>query len=207
LRAGTTSGITVNTAGQVTARTALVSGDLPAATTTAAGALKSPWLFTATADKTVANTTTETSLVGTGVGTLTLPANCLTAGRSVRVTARGYVTNRNAAEIDFKLKLGGATIATIGAHPPSSTNPDQGWEANLVLTCRTTGVSGTAIGQGSFAFYDSGTLLLTWQASGETSTVTVDTTGTLATDLTATWDTIDPQNTITCTNCTIELIG
>jgi hypothetical protein len=84
--AGTTSGITVNTAGQVTARTALVSGDLPAATTTAAGALKSPWLFAATADKTVANTTTETSLVGTGVGTLTLPANCLTAGRSVRVT-------------------------------------------------------------------------------------------------------------------------
>jgi hypothetical protein len=63
----------VNTAGQVTARTALY---LPAATTTAVGALKSPFLFVATADKTVTNTTTETSLVGTGVGTTTLPANC-----------------------------------------------------------------------------------------------------------------------------------
>ena len=53
------------------------------------GALPASVIYRQTADKTVANTTTETSIIGTGVGTLPLPANFLIPGRTLRLTFEG----------------------------------------------------------------------------------------------------------------------
>src|SRR5207247_672231 len=47
-------------------------------------------LFTGTQTVTVANTVTETSLMPTGQGSLTLPAAYLTAGKTVRFRCKGF---------------------------------------------------------------------------------------------------------------------
>lgn len=207
VKAGPTSG------GAATpAYRALIADDLPAATVTAVGAVKSPWLFTATADKTVANTTTQTSLIGTGVGTLTLPANCLTAGRSVRIKLYGFYEARNNVDtLNFRAKLGSTVVtSTLLTDLDLSGSTNVYWELEAIITCRTVGVSGTVVGQiRMLHFADDPSANDTVFGTGNftTNAVTVDTTGTLALDLTGEWSSAEVENTITSTNATVELLG
>ena len=76
----------------------------------------------------------------------------------------------------------------------------------LMVTTRTVGVSGTVMPQGVAQFYDPNNSVLVYGGTNNTSTVTLNTTGTLAADLTATWDVADAGNTITCTNLTMQYI-
>lgn len=46
-------------------------------------------LFTSTATQTVASTVTETTILGTGSGSLTIAANYLTVGKLLRLYIRG----------------------------------------------------------------------------------------------------------------------
>jgi len=76
--AGTTSGITFNSAGHITAITALTATDLPAGTTTAKGAVSIP----------------SGALSVSGAGALTHDTSGITAGTYAKVTvdARGHIT-------------------------------------------------------------------------------------------------------------------
>ncbi len=69
-------------------------------------------LFSQTSNVTVANTTTETSLLGTGIGSATLPANFAVAGRAIRVRSYGYISNTATTTSKLKIKLGNETIIT-----------------------------------------------------------------------------------------------
>jgi hypothetical protein len=65
----------------------------------------------ATTVKTTANTTTATTIFGTGVGTLTLPANFAVAGRTVRIRAGGiYSTDGAGRTIAFTMKFGATRL-------------------------------------------------------------------------------------------------
>ena len=159
-------------------------------------------IFTATADKTVANTTTETSLFGTGVGTLTLPANFFVAGRTIRARVRGYVSDTGSPTMQARVKLGAVVIASVtsGAIIATGTRP---FVVEAVLTCRTTGATGAFIGQIYEQYGSTGGA----DYSVTSATVAVDTTASNALDVMLTWSAADALNTATITNATVEVLN
>lgn len=161
--------------------------------------------FAQTADQTIANTTTETTCFGSGVGALTLPANELVVGKTIRIKLVGRIsTSATPGSVTVKLKLGSAVIASR-TFTPSANLAGRHLQIEAVITCRSTGVSGTVMGQGltTIVFLDTTTLGHYMQA---TSPTTVDTTISQAIDVTWDWGTASASNTVTFTNAEVELL-
>lgn len=164
-------------------------------------------VFTQTATVTVANTVTETTLVGSGVGTTTLPAAFFVAGKTIRVRARGYRSTESiiGGAITLKVKAGSTALATC-IEPMASVNlTSEEWTLEYEFTCRTTGASGTVIGQGTVGFATEDGFSI--RALKNTATVTIDTSASQAVSVTAQWDSADAANTISCTNLTVEVLN
>lgn len=160
-------------------------------------------IFTQTASVTVANNSAETTLVGSGVGTMTLPANFLTVGKTIQVIAGGfYGTDAVAPNMILRLKLGSTTILQqdAGGTLAAGIGNDRGWMFNGEFTIRAVGASGTAIGTGIAWFSIGGTAQKSYPFQMLAVSATFNTTGTLALALTADWDVADSDNTITCTH-------
>lgn len=170
---------------------------------TAKTGVASSVLFTQTQTKTVANTITESALTGTGVGTLTLPANFLIAGRTLKITASGIHSATGNPNITIKIKFGSTVILSTGA-VASGNSTNAAFEAQGLITCYTTGGTGTVWSQGFYR--ETGGGVNTFGMSN-TSTVTVDTTATQAITITVTWGTADPGNTILCSNVVVEALN
>ncbi len=165
-------------------------------------------VFVATADATVGNTIDEGTLIGSGVGSLTLPAAFFTVGRTLRIHSSGHHSATGTATITLRVKLGSVEVlASAPFYPMSvSTKP---WSIDTEITCRSTGASGTVMAQGVFRYYtesepDNGESCF---PMGGTTTVTIDTTGTLAVNMTADWGTAAVGNTITGTNVSLEIMN
>jgi hypothetical protein len=101
-------------------------------------------LFAQTANSTpITNTTTETSLINGGVGTLTVPANGFTVGDSFRLDMGGVMSAQNNNTITIRLKSGSVSFGDSGAMVmPSITN--QVWYLTTTFTVRSIGASGVA---------------------------------------------------------------
>lgn len=158
--------------------------------------------FTGTADATVANTTAETSIVPTGVGTVTLPANFLIAGKTIRVTITGYCGSTSLPTWSLKIKFGSTVLATTTAFS-ATVSANSGFIITGLITCRTTGVSGTIVAGGFFS-YDA---ISSGHNFVKTTTTTVDTTATQLVDVSMTWGTANAANTITSQALTIEALN
>lgn len=156
-------------------------------------------IFTQTATKTIANTGTETTIFTTGVGSLTLPANYLTAGKTLLIFAAGYFgTMGSSGGLDIRVKFGSTTLAS-GQQLVSSSDDNTGWCMFALITCRTTGAPGTVIAQGA-AFRGS-----TFTPLVSTGTTNVTTTGALTPDVTA--DFTPTDDTINITNAFVILLN
>lgn len=167
-------------------------------------------IFTQTANATITNTTTETTLLGSGVGTKTLPAGSLVIGKTIRIKACGFYSTDGAAagNLTFNLKIGGTTVCTTGARTAVNGAANYYWEIEAEITCRTTGGGGTVFAQAKFLHQEDATTYnaFIWPLIN-TATDTVDTTASNALDLTVTWGTADSDNTITCSNSSIEVLN
>ncbi len=157
-------------------------------------------LFVATADVTVADTVTETTLVGTGEGSITIPADRLDAGRRIIVKAGGHLSDTGTPTLEIKITIGGTEVATTGAMTLNGTITEAGWWLEVIITCRSAGASGTVVASGLFE-YDDGTQ----HDLVKTSTTTIDTTGTNDVDVTAAWGTADTSNTVTLQTLVVAL--
>src|SRR5262245_52672313 len=80
------------------------------------GSAGSP-LFVQTATGSTVNAASDTTILGTGVGSLTIPANWFTtAGTVLDVRASGvYTTSGAPPTFQLKLKLGGTTVGQTAA--------------------------------------------------------------------------------------------
>lgn len=161
---------------------------------------KDETLFTQTASVTVANTTTETTLIGSGVGSATLPAGYLQAGKTIKIKMMGYHSSTGSPLITMKVKLGSTVILTTGTHS-SHNDTNKLVELTGLITCRSTGASGTVFGQGVFEEVGA---TLDRVGMVNTGTSTVDTTTTQALSITVTWGTANAGNTLTATNIVLE---
>jgi hypothetical protein len=151
--------------------------------------------FVQTASKVVASTVAETTLVAAGVGSMTLPANKLAVGKTLFITAGGFISDTATPTFRVRVKIGGVLILDTGAVTFSGTIANNQWSIVAAITCRTAGVGGTVIGQGSFREEPDNRA-----GMANLAPVVVDTTIANLVDVTWEWGTSDPANTITCTN-------
>lgn len=163
-------------------------------------------IFNQNSSVTVANTTTETSLLGTGLGSATLPANFATAGRSIRVRSYGYISNTDTPSATLRIKVGSVTILTSTGSLPSGLS-DALVEFDFTFRFATIGATGTIIGQGSTKITSGAFVSSVGRALVMTAPVTIDTTVGNLLDVTYQWGTASASNTITMTNATIEVIA
>ncbi len=160
-------------------------------------------LFTQTADATVANTVTETTLVGTGVGSMTLPANFFAVGKTLRIKMHGYHSSTASPTIRIKVKLGSTVVLDTTA-VGSKNGTNEAVEMDGVITCRTTGATGTVYSQGQYHELQNPAVDAPML---NTTATTIDTTASQVVAITAEWGTADPGNTITSTNLVLEVLN
>jgi hypothetical protein len=159
--------------------------------------------YVGTADATVANTVTETTLVGAGWGSATVPANQLYAGAAVRVRASGVLSCTGTPTLNIKLKVGATVLVSTGAVALAGTVSNSAWMFEGLIICRTAGAGGTVRVQGRF-WFDNAAHAGLMEGMPSTTTAAVDTTAANTLDLTATWGTAAAGNTITCSGAVIE---
>lgn len=158
-------------------------------------------IATATQDGTaVANTTTE-SIVFPNI---TIPANFLQDGRTLRLTAYGKHSTTATPTITFAIRFGGVSgtlLATTEAITTGSGVSNANWMINATIQVRTNGATGTLLVMGHAAVHTSATAVAqnVFGVSGfdAPAAVTVDLTADAALSLTADWSAASSSNTLT----------
>jgi hypothetical protein len=161
-------------------------------------------LFAQTQSVAVTANGTEGTLIGTGSGSVTLPANFFSVGKTIRVKASGFYTRTAGDDLRVRIYLGATTILDTAVQDPSTVT-GFGWRFESDITCRTTGAPGTVMGQGRLELSTSATASANWQLVNTGAAIGVTTTGALAVNLTALWG--GAGNSFTCTNLTIEAVN
>lgn len=101
-------------------------------------------LFSQTANSVaVTNTTTETTLLDGGEGSLTIPANGFAVGDSFSGTLAGHISAANNNTVRIRVKAGAVVLGDTGVITlPSIT--DKHWMMELRFTIRAIGAAGVA---------------------------------------------------------------
>lgn len=145
-----------------------------------------PPVFVQTANVVVTNTTTETTLIGTGFGSSTLAAGYFSvAGSILRVHIQFAQTAAAGDNSTIRLKLGGTAFAAFAMGTTASHA--YGCIVDVIFTAQSVGVSGTIQGRpGAIICSDTfgGGSISIVPGSTLTTNVTLNTTTALAFDFT-----------------------
>lgn len=110
--------------------------------------------YAQTANSATINTTGEQSIVGTGVGSLSIPANIFAVGDSFHGKMGGLINATGGggrSEFTLNIKTGTTVLASTGVFDlDNATN--QGWEVELDFTIAAIGATGTICTNGNFAY-------------------------------------------------------
>jgi membrane-bound inhibitor of C-type lysozyme len=157
-------------------------------------------IYTQTSSVTVTNTVTETSVLNS---TITLPANTLNIGKTIRFKLSGLHSAVSSPTIRIKVKLGTTIILDTTAVTTSNlTNGIVVIEGDI--TCRTTGTSGSVYGQGLYNEYGTTN---NFNQMINTGATTINTTTSQVLDVTVTWGTASVSDSLTITNGCVEIIN
>lgn len=159
-------------------------------------------VFSNTASKDVINTTTQTSIIGTGVGVTTQAANSLTASKGLAFLASGVLTTASSSPgtLTVRFYLGGSAVLTTVALSPAagiggSVSYEGMWELRCLVKVLTTGATGTARVWGEFVYYSSdGVPHHHSLLNANSFTIVIDTTGSLSVDASVEWSTANASN-------------
>lgn len=164
-------------------------------------------LFTQTGTKTVAATTSETSIIGMGMGTTLVAASAWVVGKSWRLQIRGLysVPLLNLGTLTFRVKFGTVTISSGVAASLLANISNAPFVGESLITCRSTGSSGTVTSMGGITYGvgNNSPANSTIVNNGSTP-VTVDTTADMSVDVTVQWSNNTAGNTISSLNVTLE---
>jgi hypothetical protein len=166
-------------------------------------------LFAQTADGgPVTATTVETTIIGPGVGTLTVPANGFQIGDSFTCALDGVITCLGSATLHVRVRtLAGVLLADTGIIAMEAAT-NKSWLINLYFTIRTLGGAGTAsISSGGLFSYikNSGTNFEGYVLSNVNNT-TFNTTIDNTLVITVQWNTTNAGNSILSRNFTLTKI-
>ena len=111
-----------------------------------------------TQSATLTNTTTETSIVGTGAGSLTIAANGYVVGDSYHAKIGGVISAQNNDTITIRIKKGSTVLATTGTLTLEAVT-NMAWECEIDFTVSAIGATGSMCTNGNFAYNrDTGSL-------------------------------------------------
>lgn len=159
--------------------------------------------FTQTADKTFGNTTDETSIVGTGLGSVSFPANYFKYGKKLRITGWGVVSGASGTATTLKIKLGNTTITTNTSNLPTTLSNVK-FDIAIDLTVRSTGTTGTVVCGGTTTIHASiGFGTATTRNFRTETPVEIDTTQALKLDATYQFGVASESNTITLSDLSV----
>ncbi len=164
-------------------------------------------LWKQTSPVTITNSITETSAIGTGNGSLTIPATPVT-GTTYRIYARGYYSTQAVISptLTINVYLGGVKIATgtVSSFLISSANKLFYMAIDFQVTA-----ANTLYAQGGFYYYGATTELMYVAPMSLTSmaSATVNLAQSNALTITYTWGTAASTNTITTKTVTFEQLN
>ena len=151
---------------------------------------KNSRLYTQTSDSTpITNTTTESSLIGTGLGSLSIPSNVFQVGDTFRVVMGGRLTNGNNEDLTLRVKSGSVILADSGLQS-LTTHSDDTFKIEIDFTIRNTGTTGVGniITLGTFqTIKKNSSEILGFEFTDQNNT-TFDTTVPNTLDITLEWD-------------------
>ena len=157
--------------------------------------------FAQTNTITVVNTVTETSLIGTGQGTLTIPSNIFPIGGSYIVEGGGVMSCLNNSLLTMRIYGGPSPGTTLLGTIPTLTIPTstgKWWGISLYFTVRTLGGPGVASISARAVYsqnVDTGNDLF-GSSFHTVNNTTFDTTISNTLRITAQWGAADPGNSI-----------
>lgn len=155
-------------------------------------------IFAQTANSTpVTATTTETTLLDGGVGSLTVPANGFAVGDSFLGTLAGHISAQNNDTIRIKIKSGAAILGDTGLITlPSITSKH--FNIELRFTIRTIGAAGVAsiASFGQFTYSKNSGNQFEGADFSTINTTTFDTTISNTLDITVQWGSNNANNNI-----------
>lgn len=167
-------------------------------------------IFTATADRTVTNTTSESTILGTGIGTLTLPSDFFNVGKTIRLRVGGVYSTPLAAtpSLVIKVKYGSTVLATVTTTSLLSGATNLEFDGEILITCRSTGGSGTVMVHGDIEYATGiGGTISVDPLNNAGATTTINTTTSNALDITVTWDTATATRIAKSTSVTVEVLN
>lgn len=166
-------------------------------------------LFAQTGDSAVVSATTvETSVIGAGVGTLSVPANGFRVGDSFLASLDGVLTCINTATIHIHVRTtGGALLIDTGVID-LDTSTSRPWLLNLYFTIRQIG--GTTVASissgGLFSYLKDSGLTYEGYPLSEVNNTTFDTTIINTLSVNVQWNTDNVGNQIFSRNFTLTKV-
>jgi hypothetical protein len=166
-------------------------------------------LYSQTGDSvTVSATTVETSIIGTGVGTLTVPANGFSVGDSFTAFLDGLISCVGTATLHIHVKtLTGVILADTGVIAMDTTT-SKSWLLNLYFTIRNIG--GTTVASissgGLFSYIKNSGINFEGYVLSTVNNTTFDTTIDNTLVITTQWNTTNTGNQIFSRNFTLSKI-
>lgn len=155
-------------------------------------------LYAQTANSTIITATVaETSLIGTGVGTLIVPANGFSIGNSFRADLGGVLNAKNGDTIRIRVKSGSVVLGDSGPQTLPATTNDI-WQLSINFTVRQIGSAGVAsiVTLGEFHNTKSSNGQQEGFAFNTVNSTTFNTTITNTLDVTAEFSSTSPLNSI-----------
>ena len=170
------------------------------AVTVAGGAL-----YTAIYGAGFSNSNAETSLFNSGLGNRALPANYLTQGRMLRVTAYGSYSTAGAApgNISLLLYIGTTVVASSGPLPAAVGVGGRMWTLDCMILAQTSGSSGQVVARGQHVRYSTSSASVSYEFGGG-APVTIDTTAAQAVGLNWKFDTASTSSSVTMLHFALE---
>ena len=151
-------------------------------------------LFSQTGSSTpVSGTTVETSIIGSGAGTLSVPINGFRVGDSFNGKLNGHISCVGTATIQIRVKANSVLLGDTGVIA-LDTSTNKHWQLDLNFTIRSIGSVGSIVSYGSFGYIkNSG---LNFEGSNFVTITPLDTTILNTIDITVEWNTNNSGNSI-----------
>ena len=156
-------------------------------------------LFSQTGNSTpITGTTTETTLIDGGVGTLSVPANGFQVGDSFRVVMSGIVDATNNEDLQIRVKANSVVLLDSGLQDLGSSVIDDTWSLYVDFTIRAIGAAGVAeiASIGEFRYLKTNNGSVQGFGFNTVNNTTFDTTIPNTLDITAQWGSTDLGNSI-----------
>jgi hypothetical protein len=146
---------------------------------------------------TVSGTTTESTLIDGGLGTLSVPANGFSVGDSFRADFAGILNAANNQTIRVRVKTGSVILLDSGIQPITNITNDV-WGLSINFTVRQIGVAGVAsiVSLGAFHYTKTSNGTVEGFSFNTVNNTTFDTTVNNTLDVTVQWGSTAIGNSI-----------